>query len=83
MSKQSLDSKKIRTILIEVSAEGVTEGVAGQASGPAKALFMGMDMAGKVKSIDGFLLIFLLIEKKTHRSAVLKPVLRKKVKSIL
>ena len=41
MSKESLDGEEISAVFVEVCAEGMPEGMAGQAVGPAEAFLMG------------------------------------------
>lgn len=79
VSKVSLNGQKIRTIFIKVGSEGMSEGVAGNASGPSKPVFMFMDVAGKKKGIDGSFRIKLFWEKPAFWSAIPEPVISKDV----
>ena len=74
MSHERFDRQKIRTTLIKMRTEGMAKGMAGESFGPAKTLFMGMDMAGEKKGINGKVLAVLLWEKKTSGFAAGIPV---------
>ena len=60
----------------------MTEGVAGNASGPSKSVFMFMDVTGKEKGIDGSFRIKLFWKKPAFWPAILEPVIRKDVQGI-
>ena len=46
MAEQSLNGHKISAVLIEMSAEGMTERMAGDTPWPAEIIFMLMDVSG-------------------------------------
>lgn len=77
--KVSLDGQKIRTVFIKVCSKRMSEGVAGNASGPSKPVLMFMDVAGKEKGIDRSFRIKLFWEKPAFWPVILEPVIRKDV----
>ena len=81
MSKEGLDGEEVDAVFVEVGAEGVAEGMAGEPSGPAEAVLMGMDVPGEEEGVDRPVLPVLLWEKITHRPSAGKPVLSEDVQS--
>lgn len=75
MPEKSFNGEQVCAVLIKVCAKGMTECVAGKAFRPAKPAFMGMDVAGKIKSINRSGRIMLLWEKPAGGAAIGKPVL--------
>lgn len=75
MPHESLYCKLVDTILIEVSAKGVMEGMTGNRAFPSKPDFAGIDMSRKEKSINGPVIPVLFREEITSWSSTLKPVL--------
>ena len=80
MSQQRLDGKQVSAVLIQMDAEGMTEGVAGKPALPSGPVLMGMDVAGKEKGVDGSVLPVLLREEISPGSSICKPVFSKQVK---
>ena len=70
MSEKFFNGEQIRTILVEVGAEGVPEGMTGQAVFPAELFLMGMDVAGKVESVDWPVRIALLGKNPLHKRSL-------------
>lgn len=52
MAHECLDGHKISTIFIKMGPESVAESMAGDPFGPAKLLFVIMNMPGDKESID-------------------------------
>lgn len=71
----------IGTILIQMSPEGMPEGVTGQTFWPAKFFFVGSDMSGKEKGIDRPRRVCLFREKPSCGPAAFEPVLCEDVES--
>ena len=79
MSKEGLDGEEVGAVFIEVGAEGMPEGMAGESLWPAEAFLMGMDVPGEEEGVDRAVLPILLWEKITHRFSAGKPVLSQDV----
>ena len=52
MPHECFDGEQVSTVFIQMSAESMTERMAGEPLLPAKAPFMGMDMSGEKESIN-------------------------------
>lgn len=52
MPEQCLDCKQIRAVLVEMGAESMPEGMAGQLFLPTEPPLMLMDMAGQEKGVN-------------------------------
>lgn len=52
VAHEMLNCEQISPVLIKVRAEGMAEGMTGDAMLPAEAFFMGMNMPCKIESID-------------------------------
>ena len=83
MSEERLDGKKVGAVFIEVRAEGMTEGMAGQPVGPAKALLMGIDMAGNIEGVNRPLAAVDFREKPVSRTIIGIPVLSEDIEGVL
>ena len=79
MSKEGLDGEEVSTVFIEVGAEGMPKGMAGEPPGPAEAFLMGMDVPGEEEGVNRPVLSILLWEKITQRLSAGKPVLSQDV----
>lgn len=82
MSKEGLDSKKIGTILVEMGAESMAEGVAGKAMDPAKLCFAGEN--GLVYGVGDHMLVRMAVfrEKPSHGFAGWEPVISKNLQGV-
>ena len=74
MSKDCLDRKQIRAVLIEMGPESMTERMAGKPSGFSKPILVFVDMSRKEESIDGSAGILLFGEQPSRGSVVRVPV---------
>lgn len=79
VSQESLDGEQISPIFVKVCAESVAEGMAGEPLRPTEAPFMGMDMPGKEKGINGCVNAGLFREKPAPGASISKPVLCEEV----
>ena len=82
VSEMSLNSQKICPILIEMSAKGMTERVAGNTFRPTESTFMFVDMTRNKKCINRTFRVSLLWKKSACWSVILEPVLSKDIQSI-
>ena len=75
MSKEGLDGEEVSAVFIEVCAEGMSQGVAGQAVWPAEAFLMGKE--GLVYGIgdDMLVRVTLFREKPSHRLSISLPII--------
>lgn len=80
MSHEMFDGKQVCPVFVKVGSERMAEGMAGKPVFPAEERFMGMQMSGNVKGIDGTGRVRLLWKKPAGRAAARKPVLSQKVK---
>ena len=62
MTKESFDGKQIRAALVKMGCEGMAKGMASEAFLPTKTFLVGMNVAGKIKGINGKILATLLWE---------------------
>ncbi len=53
MPHESLYGKQVNAILVQVGAESMAERMAGKPTFPAEPAFVGMDMSGQEKSVNG------------------------------
>lgn len=83
MPHEGLDGEQVRAVLVEVGAESVPEGMAGDALRPAQAAFVCMDVPGKEEGVDGLVPAGLFREKVSHGTAAFEPVLCQDVKGRL
>lgn len=83
VTEKSLYGQKVDAVFIEMSAESMTEGMAGKAMRPSKTFFMVMDMTRDIERIHRTLFLHYLGEEPVHRSAAFTPVLSKDIESIL
>lgn len=74
MPQKSLYGKQVHTVLIQMGAKSMAEGMAGKPVLPPQPVFVGMDMPGEEKGINGPVLPVLFREKKAFGPAVFKPV---------
>lgn len=82
MSKQGLNGKQVRAILIKVCAKGMPERVAGETVRPSEFGFFGGDkLVGRIGS-HGTGGIVTVGEKEPGRPAVFKPVTRQDIKGV-
>lgn len=83
MAEDSLDGKQVCAVFVKMGAQGMAEGVAGEASWPAEPVFVFVDVPGEEKGVDGPVRIGLFWEKPSHRSSAFKPVCGKGIKGVL
>ena len=74
MSKDCLNRKKIRAVLIEMGSESMPKRVTGKSSGFSEPILVFVDMSRKEESIDGSAGILLFGEQPSRGSVVRVPV---------
>lgn len=82
MTKIRLDSEKVRSVLIKVSAKSMPERMTGDPVRPAQSVFVCMDVTSQKKSVNRERGIGLFRKKPSLWSVIFKPVFRKDIQSI-
>ena len=75
MSKECLDGEEVGAVFVEVGAEGMSQGVAGQAVRPAEAFLMGKESLVYGIGDDMLVRVSLFREKPSHRLSISFPVI--------
>ena len=75
VAQEGLDGEQVRAIFVKMGAESMAEGMTSEPLRPSKAAFMGMDMSGEEKGINGSVDAGLFREKPALGASISKPVL--------